>query len=94
MENVRVSYKIYTNSPPGHFIIFRLTEGDGWLQDDAWNSKHKVWKHDYDAAGAFCGFTDHVDDISEEEVIKILAKFGEILQPYVYKKERVEQTVA
>ena len=92
---MRAAYLISSYSTPEHYILYRKTEIDGNCYYEIWNSrKERKWIESDDAFGVFFGFEDDTRYISEEEVVEILANFGETLQPYVYKKEGVKQTVA
>jgi len=95
MDNSIVSYRIATDCVPGHYFICRKTQGENWLNFDAWNSSDKSWNADEISlkisCGAFCGFEDDTEPACEEEVIKILAKFGQELQPYTPAKSKEEE---
>lgn len=71
-----VSYRIATDSSPGHYVLFRQIHSQSGLNYAMWNSKHKVWKYDEDACGAFIGFVDHTEPIDESEAMKIIEQFS------------------
>lgn len=56
-------------------LVYIIRKKGGLIED--WNSRGKKWNENNDAIAAFIGLDDdHYENISEEEVNKIIAQYN------------------
>jgi len=86
MASVKTRYMTPIEAAEGYIRICRITEGNGILETDAWDSERKQWSED-EYSRRICmdiifGLNRKHVEISEQEVVKLLRKHGCKIEPF------------